>query len=69
MARKSSSESVVITNPVLLYQRLFAYAWHYKMHFALSMVSTAILASSNTLFLALIKKVTDEGFAKASDHV
>lgn len=68
MARKSSSESVIITNPVLLYKRLFAYAWHYKMHFALSMVSTAILASSNTLFLALIKEVTDAGFAKASDH-
>jgi len=66
MARKSSSESVTISNPVLLYKRLFAYAWHYKFQFALSMVSTAILASSNTFFLALIKKVTDEGFTRST---
>jgi subfamily B ATP-binding cassette protein MsbA len=30
------------------------------------MVSTAILASSNTFFLALIKKVTDEGFTRSA---
>ncbi len=66
MARKSSPDVVITTHPALLYKRLFAYAWHYKMHFAISMLSTAILASSNTLFLALIKKVTDEGFAKSS---
>lgn len=66
MARKSSTESVAISNPVLLYKRLFAYAWHYRFQFVLSMLSTAILASSNTFFLALIKKVTDEGFTRSA---
>lgn len=66
MARKSSSESVTIRHPVVMYKRLFAYAWQYKFQFVLSMVSTAILASSNTFFLALIKKVTDEGFTRAA---
>lgn len=66
MARKSSSESVTIRHPVVMYKRLFAYAWQYKFQFLLSMVSTAILASSNTFFLALIKKVTDEGFTRSA---
>lgn len=66
MAKKSSSESVTITQPTLLYKRLFAYAWQYKLHFVWSMISTAVLASSNTVFLAMIKKVTDEGFTRTS---
>lgn len=65
MAR-ARKDAVQIADPAQLYRRLFAYAWHYKLHFAVSMLSTAVLASSNTLFLALIKKVTDEGFQQSA---
>jgi ATP-binding cassette, subfamily B, bacterial MsbA len=68
MARKSKSEHVKIVNPGMLYRRLIAYAWHYKLHFLVSMVATAILSGSNTAFLALIKEITDEGFVKESAH-
>ncbi|MGP1715936.1 MAG: lipid A export permease/ATP-binding protein MsbA [Methylophilus sp.] len=66
MARKQKSEQHKIVNPGKLYRRLIAYAWEYKMHFLVSMIATAILSSSNTAFLALIKKITDEGFVKES---
>jgi ATP-binding cassette, subfamily B, bacterial MsbA len=66
MARKNNSDTVITTAPKLLYKRLFAYAWQYKLHFALSIVATAVLSFSNTAFLALIKKVTDEGFVQQS---
>lgn len=64
MARKSKKNTVPVADSRRLFKRLFAYAWQYKMHFVLSIVSTAVLSSSNTAFLALIKKVTDEGFAQ-----
>lgn len=66
MARKHKPDLSKVTHPKLLYKRLFSYAWQYKLHFLLSMVSTAVLSSSNTAFLALIKKVTDEGFVQHS---
>lgn len=66
MARKQKSNQTKIVNPSRLYRRLFAYAWQYKLHFLVSMVATAILSASNTAFLALIKKITDEGFVQAS---
>lgn len=66
MARKHKSDLPPIANPKLLYKRLFRYVWQYKAHFAVSMLATAILSSSNTAFLALIKKVTDEGFVQES---
>ena len=66
MARRNKSDLPPVKNPKLLYKRLFHYVLHYKAHFALSMTATAILASSNTAFLALIKEVTDEGFVKQS---
>ncbi len=53
-----------ILNAKALYLRLFRYAWHYKYVFIISMLALAILAASNTAFLALIKRVTDEGFVK-----
>lgn len=66
MARKQKTELPKITNPKLLYKRLFLYAWRYKFHFLISMVATAVLSLSNTAFLAMIKKVTDEGFVQHS---
>lgn len=55
-----------ITNAKMLYLRLFRYAWAYKTYFFITIFTTAILAASNTGFLALIKQVTDEGFVKQS---
>ncbi len=66
MARKQKADLPKIVNPKLLYKRLFLYAWRYKFHFLVSMVATAILSLSNTAFLAMIKKVTDEGFVQHS---
>ncbi len=66
MARKHKTPIPPIENPGRLYRRLFEYAWRYKYHFMASMMATAILALSNTAFLALIKKVTDEGFVQQS---
>jgi ATP-binding cassette, subfamily B, bacterial MsbA len=68
MARKHRSEQNKIVNPGKLYKRLIAYAWDHKMHFVVSMIATAVLSSSNTAFLALIKEITDEGFVKESSQ-
>jgi len=45
-----------------LLARIFSYAWRHRYVFAISVVATAILAASNTAFLALIKEITDKGF-------
>jgi ATP-binding cassette, subfamily B, bacterial MsbA len=55
-----------IHNAKALYLRIFGYAWKHRMVFVVTIISTAILSLSNTGFLALIKKVTDEGFVKQS---
>jgi subfamily B ATP-binding cassette protein MsbA len=55
-----------VTNVKSLYLRLFRYAWAHKFAFLITIVSTALLAASNTGFLALIKQITDEGFVKQS---
>ncbi len=55
-----------IANAKMLYLRLFRYVWAYKTYFLITIISTAVLAASNTGFLALIKQVTDEGFVKQS---
>jgi ATP-binding cassette, subfamily B, bacterial MsbA len=68
MARKHRSEQNKIVNPGKLYKRLIAYAWDHKMHFVVSMIATAVLSSSNTAFLALIKEITDEGFVRQSSQ-
>jgi ATP-binding cassette, subfamily B, bacterial MsbA len=52
-----------IKNSKALFWRIFSYAWQHKYVFAITILATAVLAFSNTAFLALIKKVTDEGFA------
>lgn len=55
-----------IHNAKALFLRLFAYAWKYKYIFAVTIFATAALSLSNTAFLALIKKVTDDGFVSQS---
>jgi subfamily B ATP-binding cassette protein MsbA len=71
MARQKNKQVVPhIANAKALYLRLFRYAWQHKIYFLITIVSTVILSGSNTAFLALIKKVTDEGFVKqAPDQV
>ncbi len=53
-------------NVKVLYLRIFRYIWRHRLVFLITIVSTTILALSNTGFLALIKKVIDEGFVKQS---
>lgn len=55
-----------ISNAKALYLRLFRYAWQHKTYFLITLVAIALLSASNTAFLALIKQLTDEGFAKQS---
>ena len=55
-----------IANAKGLYLRLFRYIWAQKFYFIITIVATAILAGSNTAFLALIKQISDEGFVKQS---
>lgn len=57
-----------VANAKLLFVRLFKYAWAHKLHFLISVLATIILSSSNTAFLALIKKLTDDGFSKQSSE-
>ncbi len=66
---KSSKEKLPeIHNAKMLYKRLLRYAWRYKFVFLGAIISLSIVSVSNTGFLALIKKVTDEGFVnKTSD--
>ena len=47
-----------------IYSRIFKYALKYKWTLFLSIFSLIILALTNTGFLALIKKITDEGFVE-----
>lgn len=56
-----------ITNAKLLYKRLFRYAWRYKFVFLAAILSLAIVSVSNTGFLALIKRVTDDGLVGKSE--
>lgn len=53
-------------NSKILYLRLFRYAWKYKTVFLIGVLALVFLSASNTLFLATIKQVTDEGFVKQS---
>jgi len=55
-----------VRNAKALFWRVFSYAWRYKYIFAVTILATAILSFSNTAFLAMIKKITDEGFVNQS---
>jgi subfamily B ATP-binding cassette protein MsbA len=48
----------------VLYLRLLKYAARYWPVFVISVIALVILSASNTGFLAVIKKVTDEGFVQ-----
>ena len=50
-----------------VYLRLFKYALKYKIILIISIICIFFQALTNTGFLALIKKVTDEGFSNYSD--
>ncbi len=45
-----------------VYKRLFKYTWQHKFILFLSLVSLIVLSLTNTAFLAIIKKITDQGF-------
>jgi len=45
-----------------LYKRLFKYTWQHKFILSLSLISLVVLSLTNTAFLAIIKKITDQGF-------
>ena len=51
-----------------IYLRLVSYALKYKFILSLSIFSLLILALTNTGFLALIKKITDEGLVEKSSE-
>ena len=55
-----------IHNAKALYLRVIRYAWQYKLVFLITFISTTVLSLSNSGFLALIKRVTDDGFVKQS---
>jgi subfamily B ATP-binding cassette protein MsbA len=68
-SRRSKEKLPEIHNAKALYLRLLSYAWRYKYIFMVSILSVMLLSASDTVFLALIKKVTDEGFVnKAADQ-
>ena len=51
-----------------LYQRLFKYSWKYKYALFLSVIALVILSLTNTAFLVIIKKITDQGFINQTEH-
>ena len=62
-ATKSNS-----SNFKTIYLRLVSYALKYKFILSLSIFSLLVLALTNTGFLALIKKITDEGLVEKSSE-
>ena len=45
-----------------LYKRLFKYSWKYKYILIISVIALVVLSLTNTAFLVIIKKITDQGF-------
>ena len=52
-----------------VYVRLFKYALTYKLILIFSIVAIVITALADTSFLALLKKITDEGFVSNSNNL
>ncbi len=72
MSKRSRNKSaqLQIHNAKALFLRIFSYAWRHKYIFLVTIFATAVLSLSNTAFLAMIKKVTDEGFmAQSAEQV
>ena len=63
------SKNTTTTNPYSfkkIYLRLLKYTFRYKWILILSITFLLVLAATNTGFLALIKKITDDGLVKQS---
>ena len=62
----SKEQTTKVTFPEFkkIYSRVFNYALKYKWTLSISILSLVVLALTNTGFLALIKKITDEGFVE-----
>ena len=62
----SKEQTTKVTLPEFkkIYSRVFNYALKYKWTLSISILSLVFLALTNTGFLALIKKITDEGFVE-----
>ena len=65
----SEFEATKSNKPSLLriYKRLVEYSFKYKSIIFLSIISLLILAASNTSFLALLKKITDESLVEIEE--
>ena len=65
---KEQTNKVTLTEFKKIYSRVFKYALKYKWTLSISILSLVVLALTNTGFLALIKKITDEGFVEQASN-
>lgn len=65
---KEQTTKVTLAEFKKIYSRVFNYALKYKWTLSISIFSLIILALTNTGFLALIKKITDEGFVEQASN-
>ncbi len=65
---KEQTTKVTLTEFKKIYSRVFNYALKYKWILSISILSLVVLALTNTGFLALIKKITDEGFVEQASN-
>ena len=65
---KEQTTKVTLVEFKKIYSRVFNYALKYKWTLSISIFSLIILALTNTGFLALIKKITDEGFVEQASN-
>ena len=66
---KEIAAKETLKNYKKVYIRLFKYALTYKLILSFSIVSILITALADTSFLALLKKITDEGFVSNPDNL
>ncbi|MDA9093909.1 lipid A export permease/ATP-binding protein MsbA [Methylophilaceae bacterium] len=66
---KEIAAKETLKNYKKVYVRLFKYALNYKLILIFSVVAMIITALADTSFLALIKKITDEGFVSNSNNL
>ncbi|NDD16777.1 MAG: ATP-binding cassette domain-containing protein [Chitinophagia bacterium] len=67
----NTTENNSVTTPLDikgLYKRLFKYSWKYKYVLFVSVIALIVLSLTNTAFLVIIKKITDQGFINQSEH-
>ena len=64
-------KKITLSQPInlkYLYKRLFKYTWQHKFILSLSLISLVVLSLTNTAFLIIIKKITDQGFVPDAKH-